>query len=75
MRGRSTTLDSSSRTFVGTRNVPVRDIASIARSFKAGQLVITHMNGWVNMPAQFAGCHDVIEWIRKGNPHVTLKGI
>jgi len=63
------------RTFLGTRVVPVRNIASISPSFFQGQLVIKHVNGSVTMPAQFAGCHDLVEWIRKRNPEVVLKGI
>jgi hypothetical protein len=64
------------RTFLGVRVVPAREIASIAPSFfQRGQLVIKHAGGSVSMPAQFEGCHDLLEWIRKSNPRVVFKGI
>ena len=64
------------RTFLGVRVVPARDIDSITPSFlQRSQLVVRHSGGSVSIPAQFEGCHDLIEWVRKRNPHVVLKGI
>ena len=64
------------RTFLGVRVVPARDITSITPSFfQRSQLIIRHANGSVSIPAQFAGCHDLLEWIRKRNPQVVLKGV
>jgi hypothetical protein len=64
------------RTFIGSRVVSARDITSVSPSFfQSGQLVIKHANGSVTMLAQFDGCHDLLEWIRKRNPAVILKGI
>ena len=64
------------RTFLGVRVVPARDITSITRAFlQRSQLVVRHAGGSVCIPAQFEGCHDMIEWIRKRSPHVVLKGI
>ena len=64
------------RTFLGVRVVPVREITSITRAFlQPNQLVVRHASGSVPIPAQFEGCHDMIEWVRKRNPHVVLKGI
>ena len=64
------------RTFLGVRVVPARDITSITPSFfQRSQLIIRHANGSVSIPAQFEGCHDLLEWIRKRNPQVVLKGV
>jgi hypothetical protein len=64
------------RTFLGTRVVAARDITPISPSFfQRGQLVVKHASGSVTIPAQFDGCHDLVEWIRKRNPDVGLKGI
>jgi hypothetical protein len=64
------------RTFLGARVVPAREITSISSSFfQRSQLVIKHASGSVSVPAQFEGCHDLIEWIRTHNPRVVLKGI
>jgi hypothetical protein len=64
------------RTFLGARVVPARDITSITPSFlQRSQLVVRHASGSVSIPAHFAGCHDMIEWVRKRNPDVVLKGI
>ena len=64
------------RTFLGVRVVPARDIASITPSFfQRSQLVIRHASGSVSIPAQFEGCHNLLEWIRKRNPQVVLKGM
>lgn len=64
------------RTFLGTRTVRVMEIASISPSFlQHGQLVIKHAQGSVAIPGQFAGLHDLVEWIRRANPAVVFKGI
>ena len=64
------------RTFLGVRVVPAREIESVTASFfQRSQLVIRHASGSVSIPAQFEGCHDLLEWIRKRNPRVVLKGI
>ena len=64
------------RTFLGVRVVPARDITSITPSFfQRSQLVIRHTSGSVAIPAQFEGCHELVEWIRKRNPEVVLKGL
>jgi hypothetical protein len=64
------------RTFVGVRVVLARDTTSVTPSFfQRSRLVIRHASGSVNIPAQFEGCHDLLEWIRKRNPQVVFKGI
>jgi hypothetical protein len=64
------------RTFIGRRVVSVMDITSIAPGrLQSGQLVVRHSHGSVVMPAQFSGCHELLEWIRTRNPSVVLNGI
>ena len=64
------------RTFLGVRVVPVREITTVTSSFfQRSQLVIKHASGSVSIPAQFDGCHALLEWIRKRNPQVVFKGI
>jgi hypothetical protein len=64
-------------TFFGTRSVRAIDIRSISPTFllQPRQLVLRHAGGSVTISAQFAGLHDLIEWIRQQNPSVALKGL
>lgn len=64
------------KTFLGARMVPVREIASISPGFvQRNRLIIRYAGGSVAIPGQFAGLHDMLEWIRRQNPSARLGGI